>query len=90
MMFSCNFSSYNDFLAEIDFNSHSTPRPPHRASGFFLTVLASSAHRSANTMRYIVTNLAAQIRDVLPRRFSELAVFNARLYIRIRRIDEPA
>jgi len=26
----------------------------------------------------------------LPRRFSELAVFDARLYIRVRRIDEPA
>jgi hypothetical protein len=49
-----------------------------------------SAHRSANTMRHIVTNLAAHIRDVLPRRFSELAVFNARLYIRVRRIDKPA
>jgi hypothetical protein len=46
--------------------------------------------RSANTMRHIVTNLAAHIRDALPRRFSELAVFDARLYIRVRRIDEPA
>ncbi len=46
--------------------------------------------RSANTMRHIVTNLAADIRDALPRRFSELAVFDARLYIRVRRIDEPA
>jgi hypothetical protein len=26
----------------------------------------------------------------LSRRFSELAVFDARLYIRVRRIDEPA
>ncbi len=32
-------------------------------------------------MRHIVTNLAAHIRDALPRRFSELAVFDARLYI---------
>jgi hypothetical protein len=46
--------------------------------------------RSANTMRHIVTNLAAHIRDALPRRFSELAMFDARLYIRVRRIDEPA
>jgi hypothetical protein len=38
----------------------------------------------------IVTNLAAHNRDALPRRFSELAVFDARLYIRVRRIDEPA
>jgi len=41
-------------------------------------------------MRHIVTNLAAHIRDALPRRFFELAVFDARLYIRVRRIDEPA
>ena len=26
----------------------------------------------------------------LPTRFSELAVFDARLYVRVRRIDEPA
>ncbi len=44
----------------------------------------------SNTMRHIVTNLAAHIRGALPRRFSELAVFDARLYIRVRRIDEPA
>jgi hypothetical protein len=37
----------------------------------------------------IVTNLAVQIRFGLSRRFSELAVFDARLYIRVRRIDEP-
>ncbi len=49
-----------------------------------------SAPRSANTVRHIVTNLAAYIRVALPRRFSELAVFDARLYIRLRRIDEPA
>jgi len=46
--------------------------------------------QSANTMRHIVTDLAAQIRDTLPRRFSELAVFDARFYIRVRRIDKPA
>jgi hypothetical protein len=46
--------------------------------------------RSANTMRHIVTNLAARIHDDAPRRFPELAVFDARLYIRVRRIDEPA
>jgi hypothetical protein len=38
----------------------------------------------------IVTNLAAHIRVDLSRRFSELAVFDARLYIRVRHIDEPA
>jgi hypothetical protein len=41
-------------------------------------------------MRHIVTNLAIYIRTGLPRGFSELAVFDARLYIRVRRIDEPA
>jgi hypothetical protein len=41
-------------------------------------------------MRHIVTNLAAYIRDVLPTRFPELAVFDARLNIRVRRIDKPA
>ncbi len=35
-------------------------------------------------------NLAVHLRVTLPRRFSELAVFDARLYIRVRRIDEPA
>ena len=35
-------------------------------------------------------NLAVHIRVGLSRRFSELAVFDARLYIRVRRIDEPA
>jgi hypothetical protein len=45
---------------------------------------------SANTMRHIVTNLAIHIRIGLPRGFSELAVFDARFYIRVRCIDEPA
>jgi hypothetical protein len=35
-------------------------------------------------------NLAVHARVVLPRRFSELAVFDARLYIRVRPIDEYA
>jgi hypothetical protein len=41
-------------------------------------------------MKDIVTNLLLNIRAGLPRHFSELAVFNAPLYIRVRRIDEPA
>ena len=40
--------------------------------------------------RHIVINLALHIRVDLSRRFSELAVFDAHLYIRVRRIDEPA
>ena len=40
--------------------------------------------------RHIVTNLAVHIRVDLSRRFPELAVFGARLYIRVRHIDEPA
>ena len=35
----------------------------------------------------IVTNLAVHIRVGLSRRFSELAVFDARLYIQVGRID---
>jgi hypothetical protein len=35
------------------------------------------------------TNLVLHIRVRLPRRFPELAVFDARLDIRVRRIDEP-
>ena len=46
--------------------------------------------RSANSMQHTFTNLAVHIRVRLPRRFSELAVFYARLYIRVRRIDEAA
>ena len=45
---------------------------------------ASSAHD-----RY-ATYLAVHIRFSLLRRFSELAVFDARHYVRVRRIDEPA
>jgi hypothetical protein len=41
-------------------------------------------------MRHIVTNLTAHIRDALPRSFPKLAVFDALLDIRARRIDEPA
>lgn len=33
---------------------------------------------------------AAYIRDALAQRFSELAVFDARLYIRVCRVDEHA
>src|ERR1700694_2308623 len=40
-------------------------------------------------MQYL-TNLAVHIRVRFPWRFSELAVFDARLYVRVRRIDEPA
>jgi hypothetical protein len=36
-----------------------------------------------------VTNLAVHIAS-LPKRFSQLAVFDALLYIRVRLIDEPA
>jgi hypothetical protein len=36
------------------------------------------------------TNLVVHIRVSLPSRFSELAVFDARLYIRVRRIDKTA
>ena len=43
-----------------------------------------------NPSRHIVTDLAVHIRVYLSRRFSELAVFYARLYIRVRHIDEPA
>jgi hypothetical protein len=43
-----------------------------------------------NLMRHIVTDLAVNARVALPRRFSELAVFDARLYIRVRRVDQPA
>jgi hypothetical protein len=41
-------------------------------------------------MRHIVSNVEVHIRVALPRRFSELAVFDARLNVRVRRIDEPA
>src|SRR5580693_1287673 len=41
-------------------------------------------------MRHIVANLAVRIRVSLPRRFSELTVLYARLYIGVRRIDEAA
>jgi hypothetical protein len=34
--------------------------------------------------------LAVHIRVGLPMRFCELAVFDARLYIRVRRVDQPA
>ena len=45
------------------------------------------------TLRWVcfplaLENLAVHARVVLPTRFSELAVFDARLYIRVRRIDE--
>jgi len=38
---------------------------------------------------FVSESLAVHIRVGLARRFSELAIFDARLYIRIRRIDEP-
>jgi hypothetical protein len=65
-------------------------RCPGRNVGRFLPVCPLSAPRSANTMRHTVINLAAHIRDALPGRFAELAVFDACLYIRVRGIDEPA
>jgi len=40
-------------------------------------------------MRHAVTDLAVHTCVDLSMRFSELAVFDARLYIRIRSIDEP-
>jgi len=40
-------------------------------------------------MRRIATDLAVYISVVLPRRFTELAVFDAHLNIRVRCIDEP-
>lgn len=46
--------------------------------------------QSLERSRHIVTDLAAHIREALPRCFSELAVFDAHLYIQVRRIDEPA
>jgi hypothetical protein len=74
------------------FWSTSTMVNPEYETGFGLAMTSGwpvIRTRSANTMRYIVTDLAAHICDALPRRFCELAVFDARLYIRVRRIDEP-
>ena len=53
-------------------------------------VIQAEPHRSGYTARDIVTNLTVHIRVDLSRRFSELAVFDARLYIRVRLIDQPA
>ena len=52
--------------------------------------LAVIGQRLTNSVQHFLTNLAVHIRVRLPRRFSELAVFDARFYIRVRRIDEPA
>jgi hypothetical protein len=41
-------------------------------------------------MRHTVTGLAVRIRIDLSKPLFELAVFDTRLYIRVRRIDEPA
>jgi hypothetical protein len=46
------------------------------------TNASTPAHRGlVGVIRYGVTNPAAHIRDALPTRFSQLAVFEARLYI---------
>src|SRR4029077_13793131 len=50
----------------------------------------SPARRSGPLLFKPSTSQGPPIRAGLPRRFSELAVFDARLYIRVRRIDEPA
>ena len=55
-----------------------------------LPICSFSAHDQQALCDISFTNLAVHIRDALPRRFSDLAVFDARLYIRVRRIDEPA
>ena len=49
-----------------------------------LQVCPSSAHD------LYATYLAVHIRVGLLRRFCELTVFDARLYIRVRRVDHPA
>ena len=59
-------------------------------SGHVAEITLQPIRQSANPMRHIVANLAVRIRVGLPRRFSELTVFYARLYIGVRRIDEPA
>ena len=41
-------------------------------------------------MRHIITNRAIHTRVGLAMGFSELAVFDARFYIRVRLLDEPA
>jgi hypothetical protein len=46
--------------------------------------------RLVDSMRHTVADLSIHIRVDPSRRFSELAVFDARLYIRVRRVDEPA
>jgi len=38
----------------------------------------------------MITRLAVRIRVGLMRRFCELTVFDARLYIRVRCVDQPA
>src|SRR5687767_3259949 len=72
-----------------------TRRCPPTGSSTTTRSVANRSHalRSATlelplaTSRLVVTDLAVHIRVG---RFSELAVFDARLYIRVRRIDEPA
>ena len=61
------------------------PRSP-----FIGTNLTDEPKTSISKTRHIVTDLAVDIRVALPRHFSELAVFDARLYIRVRRIDKPS
>ena len=50
----------------------------------------STSQHTANTLRHVLTNLVVHIRVGLSKRISKLAVFDARLYVRVRRIDETA
>jgi hypothetical protein len=54
----------------------------------YLIALRQSCASSAHDV--YATCLAVHIRVGLLRRFCELTVFDARLYIRVRRVDQPA
>jgi len=54
----------------------------------YLTGLRKGCPSSAHDL--YATCLAVHIRVGLLRRFCELTVFDARLYIRVRRVDQPA
>jgi hypothetical protein len=66
-------------------SSRDLPDPSFKTTQGFGTMT-----RLCNLFMTQESSLAAHLRVALPRRFSELAVFDARLYIRVRPIDEPA
>ena len=93
-MWRVSFEPCAERAFSLDFVGEERQRPSGRVVGARCQIEKVKSAQDAATINkdlpQIVSNLAVHVRIDLSRRLFELAVFDARFYIRVRRINEPA